>query len=155
MPQFFLGMWLGINAPQSWFIVSYWRIWYGYYLSLALNFMPFFYPGWRRQWQHVVLGLEEWSQFPAIPNNCPAWYALRMFSNLPLSSIIPTRLTSIITLFAFLFPWPPSYRFIGQWSWYLCLYLWSYWLEAYNLRGWQDDKNVERRRECHSRNPSP
>lgn len=29
---------------------------------------------WRWQWESVVLGLEKWSQFPASPNNCTAWY---------------------------------------------------------------------------------
>lgn len=64
-------------------------------------------PGWRWQWQYVVLGLEEWSQFPASPNHCAAWYACLaalgclVWCYIVLSS---TRLTSLILYFISSFP---------------------------------------------------
>lgn len=45
---------------------------------IFLIFPPFVYARWQRE--YVVLGLEEWSQFSAIPNNCTAWYVFRAFS---------------------------------------------------------------------------
>lgn len=43
------------------------------YVSNASNHLPHS-TYWRWQWEFVVLGLEEWSQFPASSDNCTAWY---------------------------------------------------------------------------------
>ena len=63
---------LPVTPHWGWQLVS--RI--NSYIFLILP--PFVYARWQRE--YVVLGLEEWSQFSAIPNNCTAWYVFRAFS---------------------------------------------------------------------------